>query len=292
MTEFMYDNIADRTLSAETRKALTTRIQADIEAYCIKEYTDEHRTHLGASILGQDCSRAIWYGWRWVKFEVFDGRMLRLFERGKNEEEKFIKLLRGIGFQIWEVDPNTGKQFRIWGCNGHYGGSADSVGIMPYLPDLPLLLEFKSYNLKRFDKLFNKGVILADPQYFDQMCQYGRHYNFKYALFCAVCKNDDELYFEVVELDWKRSHELQNQADDIIKAKLPPAKIATQPSYYKCKMCVFNDVCWSNAPIQKNCRSCQHASAVDDAQWFCSRYGQNIPQEYIKQGCDGWTPIV
>src|SRR4051812_41371024 len=127
MTDFQYEDTTNKTLSPITRKQLAQRIKDDINSYCVETLTDSHRHHLGASIIGKECSRAIWYTFRWVKFEVFNGRMLRLFDRGKLEEARIINWLKGIGCQVWEVDPNTGKQFRIWGVNGHYGGSADSV---------------------------------------------------------------------------------------------------------------------------------------------------------------------
>ena len=82
---------ADGTLSPETRKAIAKQILEDIEAYSIKTLTDDHRTHLGASIIGKECSREAWYIFRWVKFAAFDGRMLRLFDRGK--KEKLILLI-------------------------------------------------------------------------------------------------------------------------------------------------------------------------------------------------------
>jgi hypothetical protein len=34
------------------------------------------------------------------------------------------------------------------------------------------------------------------------MCSYGQAYGLKYGLYCAINKNTDELYFEIVELDW------------------------------------------------------------------------------------------
>ena len=157
---------ADGTLSPATRKAIAEQLLADINAYSVKTLTNDHRTHLGASIIGKECAREAWYIFRWVKFAVFDGRMLRLFDRGTKEEANFIHLLRAIGCQVWEVDPQTGKQFRIYGVNGHFGGSLDSGGLLPYLPDFPILMEFKTHNTKSFVHLQNKGLIISKPQHY------------------------------------------------------------------------------------------------------------------------------
>lgn len=283
-TQFKPDT--DGILSPTTRKAIAEQLLSDIDAYSVKTYTDEHRNHLGASVIGKECAREVWYDFRWVKYEVFNGRMLRLFQRGHREEKEIIALLRGIGCQVWEVDPNTGKQFRIWGVNGHFGGSADSVGILPYIPDFPMLLEFKTHNTKSFTNLVNKGVILSKPRHFAQMCSYGAHYNFKYGLYIAVNKNDDDWWPEVVELDWKRAHDLTNHAQDIIERQTPPQRISDNPSYYACKWCNKKDICHTGAPVEINCRSCKCAVPVEEGQWRCTRFDAIIPESYVKKGCE------
>jgi len=276
---------ADGILSPETRKAIAAQLLNDIDAFCTKEYTDEHRSHLGASIIGKECAREIWYDFRWVKYSVFEPRMLRLFNRGKMEEELFIKWLRGIGCQVWEIDPATGKQFRIWGVNGHYGGSADSVGILPYLPDFPILMEFKTHNTKSFVNLTNKGLILSKPQHYSQMCSYGKHYNFRYGLYVAVNKNDDDLYPELVQLDWRRAHDLSNKAQDIITSQIPPQRISDNPLYFTCKFCNKSDICHAGAPVEINCRSCKCCVPVQNGEWKCTRFDAIVPSEFIKVGC-------
>jgi hypothetical protein len=284
-TTFKYEDFETKTLSPTTRTAICEQLKNDIDAWCIKEFTDEHRNHLGASLIGKECAREVWYDFRWVHKEVFEARMLRLFNRGKMEEELFVKWLRAVGCQVWEVDPNTGEQFRIWGVSKHYGGSADSVGILPYLPDLPILMEFKTHNSKSYLNLANKGLIIAKPQHYSQMCSYGKHYNFKYGLYVAVNKNDDDLYYELVELDWKRAHDLINKAQDIITSQIPPPRISNNPAYFTCKWCSKAAICHANAPVEINCRSCKCCVPIEDAKWKCTRYDAVIPEDHIKKGC-------
>lgn len=277
---------ADGFLSPAQRKAIAEQIKTDVDEWCIKEFTDEHRNHLGASVIGKECAREVWYDFRWVKYEIFNARMLRLFNRGKMEEELFIKWLRGIGCQVWEVDQQTGKQFRIYGVNGHYGGSLDSGGILPYLPDMPILMEFKTHNSKSYINLTNKGLMIAKPQHYSQMCSYGQHYNFRYGLYVAVNKNDDDLYFELVELDWKRAHDLSNKAQDIIQSQMPPPRISDNPAYFTCKFCNKSDICHARAPVEINCRSCKCCVPVANAEWKCTRFDAIVPSEFIKKGCE------
>jgi len=82
-------------------KALAKRIKEDIDHYCTTEYDDGPRRHLGASLIGHECNRYLWYVFRWCLHEKHDGRQQRLFNRGHREEARFIEWLEGIGFKIW-----------------------------------------------------------------------------------------------------------------------------------------------------------------------------------------------
>jgi hypothetical protein len=58
------------------------------------------REHLGASVIGRECDREIWYGFRWFKDNLFDGRMLRLFDRGRREEPVVLVDLMAAGLKF------------------------------------------------------------------------------------------------------------------------------------------------------------------------------------------------
>lgn len=82
-------------------KTKSAQILAAIDDYCQTAYNDGHRSHLGASQIGEECKRKLWYVFRWCFQEQFSGRMLRLFNRGHREEERFIEWLEGIGAKVW-----------------------------------------------------------------------------------------------------------------------------------------------------------------------------------------------
>lgn len=82
-------------------KALAKRIKEDVDAYCAEAYDDGPRRHLGASLIGHECKRYLWYVFRWCLHEKHDGRQQRLFNRGHREEARFVEWLEGIGFQVW-----------------------------------------------------------------------------------------------------------------------------------------------------------------------------------------------
>ena len=278
------------------RKAIVLQIHQDVDNFCKQEFEEDPRTHLGASIIGHDCKAYAWNVFRWLKFEVFDGRMLRLFNRGHEEERRFVRWLIGAGFQIHEVDPDTGKQFRIKGVMGHFGGSLDSIMYAPAKYNinhaLAWLGEFKTHNDNSFKKLKKDGVAKSKPQHFRQMCSYGRAYGFEYALYCAVNKNTDELYFEIVQLDYRQADDLFRKAEGIILSQSQPQKIAMTETFLTCKMCDFSDICHKRQVPTKNCRSCKNASPAENGNWNCSLFNSMIPLDFIPKGCDNWYPII
>ena len=293
------NNALDLTNSID-RKKLVLAIENDIDAACRAEFAEDPRTHLGASVIGDDCRAKAWNAFRWLKFEQFDGRMLRLFNRGHEEEARFVRWLTIAGWEVREFDPETKKQFRIVGSKGHFGGSLDGMAKAPsrYAMSIGLdantifLLEFKTHSEKSFAKLKKDGVVKSKPQHYRQMCSYGRAYGFHFALYCAVNKNTDKLYFEVVQLDWREADDLFRKAEGIIFSQTRPPKIAQTDSFFDCKYCDFAGLCHRGEVPTKNCRSCRNAFPVDNAEWFCQVHNANIPKDVIPVGCSSYARIA
>ena len=286
-----------------TLKLLSEQIKNDINLHCVAKYNDGHRSHLGASLIGKGCSRALWYSFRWVYNQVHDGRMYRLFQRGHFEESRFTSYLEGIGCEVTifdeshldEIDKGK-RQIRISDCKGHFGGSIDAKIKLPTRygieQDVLFLGEYKTQGTQKFAKLQLSGVKLEKYQHFCQQSVYGFKLGLKYAIYMAVDKNTDELHIEVIELDWFLGQELINKAERIIFAQEPPNKISASASFFECKWCDFNQVCWNNKPAEINCRSCKRSVAVDNAEWYCKQYDLILPKENIKNGCATWESLI
>lgn len=60
----------------------------------------KNRRHLGASVIGKDCARAIYYSWRWFYIGKHIGRLHRLWQRGHEEEFRFAEYLRLAGYTV------------------------------------------------------------------------------------------------------------------------------------------------------------------------------------------------
>lgn len=228
------------------------------------------RTHLGASGIGKECGRAVWYGFRWFQKAKFGGRVLRLFNRGHLEEARFIAMLLTIGVQVYQQDAE-GNQFRISAFGGHFGGSGDGVAVgLPDLPaGTPTLLEFKTHNDKSFQKLVQEGVRSAKFEHYVQMQTYMRKMGLAIALYGAVNKNDDALHFELVQLDTSTADQFHDRARTIVFMKQAPKKLNESAGWFGCKFCDYRPICHLNAAPAKNCRTCKHSEPREDGKWYC-----------------------
>jgi hypothetical protein len=269
----------------EDRKALFLKIKEDIDNYCADKYSEGHRNHLGASVMGESCARKLWYIFRWVKKEKFSGRMQRLFQVGHNAEPRFAEYLTGIGFTVNLFDIETTKQYRISAHNEHFGGSLDGIATNLETNER-FLVEFKTNGTGAgYSDVGKLGVAKAKPKHFAQMSIYGFKYQLKYAIYMIENKNDSDITVEVVPLDWQLGEQLIAKAGDIINDDFPPTRIAENPSFFECKYCNFVDICHHGECVEINCRSCRFAKPIEAGEWYCRKHNGQIPKEFVKQGC-------
>lgn len=274
-------------------KSTSAAILAGIDAYCQTALRDpKRRTHLGASIIGGDCLRKIWYEFRWADQEYIKSQTLRLFNRGHLEEARFVSYLRGIGCLVAEEDPSTGKQFRVVFAMGHGGGSMDGQAFLPekFGVQGPILLEFKTKGTKYFPKLKAEGVRKAEPQHAAQMDVYGFLTGLKQALYMSVDKNTDELYIELLDLSIPQGAAMTKRAELIVADHEPPPR-AYAPTHFKCEWCKFKGVCHQGKRLDKNCRTCVHSQPVMNGEWACHQHKAMIPAHIMEEGCPAWESL-
>jgi hypothetical protein len=229
-----------------------------------------HRPHLGASQIGNPCSRALWYQFRHAHSPHYPGRILRLFETGNREEARIIANLRAVGVTVWDRDPATGRQISFSDFGGHFSLSLDGVGVGLKESNAPHTLEFKTMGEKAFKAVVADGVQKSKPVYWAQ-CQVGMlKADLDRCAFIAVNKNTDEIYMERIHLDKVEAQGLLDKAEAIIFSEQPPAKISNDPSFFGCKFCDYFDVCHGNMPPEVNCRTCAHATPERDGTWSCA----------------------
>lgn len=280
-------------------------IQKIFEHYQAKR-KNEHRPHLGGSQIGNECSRALWYQFRWAWSPKFEGRMLRLFETGDREEDRIVRNLRDIGVTVWDRDPETGKQVRAEACGGHFALSLDGVGEGFPESSQPHTLEFKTMNTKTFKALQNKGLKEVKPIYWAQ-CQIGMHLiGLERCYFFAVCKETDAIYGERVKYDKSEGMKLLAKAEQIVFSDTPPAKLSDEPSDWRCKFCPYWAVCHGCKIPEVHCRTCAHVTPEQDGSWSCAAGGdaknicpkhlfipQIMPKDLsVHDAGDGWVDYM
>ena len=247
---------------------------------------DWRRPHLGASVIGKPCKRAIWYSYHWcmeTKTQK-DGRMLRLFQTGHREEARILQELRDNGINVISHTPD-GNQIHLQDPQcPHFSGSVDGVGYGFEYNDIaekidgPVLIEIKTMATAGFKRLQANGVKKEKPEHYAQMQMY-MHWTQNTAApivdakYICTCKETDEMHEETVyylkddaELYTRRAHE-------IINSPVPPDRIknASEKSY-NCRFCDYIDLCIKKTKCAEvNCRTCAHSEQCHDSNvWNCN----------------------
>ena len=258
-------------------------VAAIYEHYVARRKGTSHRMHLGASQIGNECKRALWYQFHWYASPDFEGRILRLFETGDREEDRIVANLRAIGVKVWDRDPETGRQWNYKDHGGHFGLSLDGIGKGFPESDQPHTLEFKTMNDKSFRDTIKKGVQQSKPIYWAQ-CQIGMlHAEIDRCYFIAVNKNTDEIYGERIKLKTTEAQGLAKKAGEVIFAASPPARMTDDPSFYLCRFCTYKDVCHGETLPEMNCRTCANSQAETNGGWTC--LGKLIDENTQRLGC-------
>ena len=238
---------------------------------------------------------------RWVgTVEEFDGRMLRLFDRGHREEDVFTRELREIGAKVITRDPeNAGKQIGFTTLHGHVNGFLDGIAWnMPGSTQDEVVVEFKTHNNKSYKQLEKHGVRKAKPAHWSQCQVYMGEMGLEEAFYMAVNKDDDSLYGEYIAFDERAYADMMEMAEDIIYGAIAPLKVSHDPNYFLCRMCTEVESCQRNKEPSKNCRTCEHSRpAVNDdmkiAQlpentpniWICEFHGKALTVDDQVSGC-------
>lgn len=218
-----------------THKVLLDSIQKRIDA-------ETPRNYLGASVLGTQCDRQLWYTWHQPKRE-HGPRIQMIFDMGNNIEDYIIGLLRDAGLTVHEKDSN-GKQFGF--KDGFIAGHID--GVIEGLAESkqPHLLEVKSANKSRFKTFQDKGCQIAEPKYWGQCHTYMFKMKLKKCLFVVMNKDTCDLYFERITLDAKYADNLMLRGEELIAENdcNNTKRRYKKSTSFGCKFCNWKSECW------------------------------------------------
>lgn len=270
-------------------KPHTPTVRAIYAAYEQDNVSRDGRS-ISVSTLAEECPRSLWFSFRWATpHEHINGRTLRLFETGNIEEERWIANLRRIGCEVVDRD-DRGRQIMVEACDGHVRGYLDSEILgLPEAPKTIHVGEMKSHNLKSFTALKKLKVRQAKPEHFLQIQTYMYLRGRERGIYLAVCKDNDELYTERMELDLPYVLRMLARAQGIIKANEPPAKLHEDPDSkmaFKCGWCKHRVICHEGQSPRRNCRTCLYSSPEAGGSWSCAKWHKPLSVDEQAAGCD------
>lgn len=201
---------------------------------------EDPRTYLGASIIGEECHRKLWYSFHQPK-PILDPRVNRIFRLGNLIEDEIIAILRLAGFTVYTEQEN-GEQFGF--IDGPIAGHID--GVIVGLPESskPHLLELKSAKDKSWKEFVKEGY-KKDRKYWAQVQIYMRKMGLERALVIVYNKDTSELYLERIKLEKRQADAYISKGKAIAEMESEPPRQYSSKTFFRCRFCDWADTCWS-----------------------------------------------
>ena len=220
------------------------------------------REYLGASRLGVTCERALQYEYTHTPADAgrdFSGRVLRIFEVGHLLEDLAVRWLRLAGFDLY-TRKAQGGQFGFSVAGGRIRGHVDGIlnaGPTDFGLGYPAIWEFKTMNDKSWRDTVKHGVAKSKPVYAAQVAIYQAYMEANIlgvavnpALFTAINKDTQEIWFEVLPFEGGLAQRMSDRAVKVITATSAGEMLprhTTTPTHIECKFCSWQDRCWGAA---------------------------------------------
>lgn len=212
------------------RNVLTNRIDK-----ALMEIRDEKRDYIGASSIGHDCWRKIWYEFNGYEGLPIDPKIRRTFHIGHALEEKVKEWLKDAGIFVYNYLGPL-KSESVPELSGHEDAVLRHTGT-------DYIVEVKTAKDSSYRTFVTKGLELWNPQYYYQLQTYMGMSEVYRSYIIVLNKDTSEISDEYVEFNKKDYEKMEEKARIIASAKTPPPKVNSSPIWYQCKMCKFNKEC-------------------------------------------------
>ena len=206
-----------------------------IEKHQNKTDDSEARNYIGASSIGSECLRKIWYEYKGFKGAGVPAKTRRTWDLGKHIESLIIAWLVNAGLKI-ETSDFTYVSENVPNFQGHFDGILIEK-------NAKYILEIKTAKNSSFNIFVKKGLKVWNPQYYAQVQSYMGLSGIHGAYILVLNKDNSELSDEFVAFDEIFYEALEDKALMISIAKFEPPKINASPLWVTCKMCKFNKEC-------------------------------------------------
>lgn len=193
------------------------------------------RDYIGASIIGSDCLRQIWYELKGTKGAGVSAKIQRTWDIGKRLESLVIRWLTDAGFAI-EITNKDLVSEKVTDFKGH-------VDALIKLEEEVFILEIKTAKDASYGVFAGNGLKIWNPQYYAQIQSYMGMSGIHGAFIIVLNKDNSDLCDEWISFDDDFYKKLEEKALFISQAVTEPPRISGSPLWYKCKLCKFNKVC-------------------------------------------------
>lgn len=219
---------------------------------------EQRRTYVGASGIGRQCSRAIWYDYNGYPRRDKPAEVFWAIECGHRSEDIMAEWLRSVpGIQLQTEKPN-GEQFGFEALGGKFRGHVDGIITgLHHAPKTVAVWEHKSKNQKGFnafqtakEKFGTKRALKEwDEVYFIQAQIYMHYMNLKRHYLTVSLGGLRDVDSCWTEYQPEVALAAIAKAEKIIYSTSEPPRISNQSDFYLCKFCDFADIC--HKPVSK-----------------------------------------
>lgn len=265
---------------------------ADLNKALVKNHRNEQRGYIGASGIGNECERKIWYQFHWVGTENMTARSIKAIADGHHSEAVMIERLRLVPGVTLITEGDDGKQLGF--AEGHFRGHADGVIIgIDHLSHVHHVWEHKCCNEKKVESLHklkfeNEETALEnwDIVYYAQAQVYMHMFklDWHYITVCTPGSRDEVSCVTAYNPEAAEFYSVIRPRR-VIEAERPPPRISETPAWYQCKWCPFTDNCHASKLPLINCRTCISSTPKMDGTWFCEKFNHEITDDIQRSGC-------
>lgn len=202
---------------------------------------EQSRGYIGASQIGSDCQRAIWYTYKGYDKLVFNPRTKINYEIGKNLERFFMGCLAECGLNIECAEEKNDYLFVQDKAIPIFQGHLDGILTMPN--GEKCVVEFKTCKNTSFIKFKKLGLRKWSIPYYSQIQSYMGMSGISMGVLLAINKDTSELHHEYISFNSAFYEGLCLRAETLSHADEAPERINKNPCFYLCSTCPYKKVC-------------------------------------------------
>ena len=241
-------------IDLSSKRMISPKLNALIDAALeIENQGQTKRTYLGGSQVGTECERQLQFSFFNAPKDPgkdFEGRILRIFERGHWAEAAMVRWMRLAGVDLLDLDTD-GEQFGFSEHGGLFKGHCDGkiVGGPEAFGPFPRLWENKGVKASKWKGCVKDGCKSYYPVYYAQMQIYMDRFGLTEhpALFSAVNVDTMEIYWESVPFNSGALAQYDAKAQRVLQSCLAGEllpRVCQDPNFFSCKWCSYYSRCW------------------------------------------------